>query len=83
MRNHMHTCIYSCTSYGADILCTLWQYNLDCGLLNNLVIKNMVDESHPEHVAASRMVQVLVGGDVVSNVVPGLPAAKQREPGGR
>ena len=58
---------------------SLWQHHSDSGTLYDLVIKGMVNKPHPEHVAATRVVEILIGRDIVANVVAGLPAPKQRE----
>ena len=41
----------------------------------------MVHHPHLEQVAAAGVVEILVGGNVVADVVTSLPASKQGEPG--
>ncbi len=63
-----------------DVPCALGQYDLHCHTLDELVVKDVINESNFELVMTSRVVEVLVGGDVIADVMTGLPTTEQGEP---
>lgn len=60
----------------------LWENDLGGQLLDNNVLKDMVQDSHLQGVVVAIVVEILVGGNIVSNDIGRLPASEERESGG-
>ena len=57
-------------------LCSFGQNDLQLGIVDDLVVKDVVNKPHLEHIMAARMVEVLVCGHVVTDIVACLPTPK-------
>ena len=57
----------------------LWQNNANLSVLHKLIVINMIDQSHLEHIVASLVEQILIHRHIVANCVVCLPSAEQRE----
>ena len=48
--------------------------------MHQLVVHDMVDQPHVEQELTPRVIEVLVGREIVADVVPRLPPSKEGEP---
>ena len=58
---------------------SLWQHYPQSELSDQLVIHDVIDQSHSQQELTATVVEILVGREVVANVVARLPTTKQRE----
>ena len=62
-------------------LCPFWQYDFQLGFVNDLVIKDVVNKPHLQNKMAAGMIEVLICGHIVANIVTSLPASEKGKPG--
>lgn len=59
-----------------DLPCSLWQDNLDSHTLHKLIIEDVIQIPHLEHVLVARVIQIFVRWEIVAHVIARLPASK-------
>ena len=63
-----------------NILGAFRKDNLDSGFIYDLIIIDMIYKSHVQDKMAALVIQVLISGDIIANVIVCLPTTKQRKP---
>jgi len=62
-----------------DVLASFRQDNLQCEVFDGLIVHDVVNKTHLQHIQITSGVEIVVAWQVVPEVVEGFPASKEWE----